>query len=378
MIRRLIAAALVVTGLGLVVLGPSAGAADVVATGWWSRTATTDPLSESPQPLPFPRPTTPDTIPIGATVGEDQLLVEGTPEGATAVAAIRWQLAEGESSPSLTLPISPTSTVGPNSLVLACRAGAAWTPPESVPARWEAKPLVDGQACINGIIADDLSTISFGLQPLVRKQVLDLVLVPGRLAEVPEIPAGRADGSAFRWVFDSPTPESLETVQNSGFEQGSGPVVVTQPPVEQSAPPATEGPSVDSSGPRPTVAPKQVATAAPSGDTSTAVTPALEPDELASAAAPEQVQLAVDGDDAPRTVGLILLLLGAAFGAWAYLSPQPEADMVGLGRFRRAVVPVGGAVAGASAAAGAGPAEAPTGGLGRFAQPRREPPVPIH
>lgn len=371
MIRRLLSALLVFSGLVVLFVVPSAGAADVVATGWWSRTATTDPLKESPQPLPFPRPTTPDTAPVGATVGADQLLVEGTPEGAVAMAAIRWELADGESSPSLTLPVGPGSTVNPGAVILACRAGATWTPPESAPGRWEAKPLTDGQSCINGIVADDVSTVSFGLQPLVRKQVLDIVLVPGRLADVPELPAGQVDGSAFRWVFDRPTTEALNTVSNSGFEPGVGPVVVTQPPVRRTTPTTASGP-VPVSPTRPVRSASPIPVdPAPAGDSSSAVSPALEPTDLAAPAGPEQVQLAADADDAATTVGLVLLLLGAACGAWAYLSPgTPEGAPVGVGRFRR--VPEG-PVPGAST-----PPEPTIGGLGRFAQPRSEPPVSIH
>lgn len=365
MIRRLIAALLVVSGSGLLLLGSPAVAAEVAATGWWSRTATNDPLSESPQALPFPNPTTPDTIPIAATIGADQMLVEGTPDGATAVAAIRWALAEGESSPTLTLPISPGSSVSPASVVLACRAGAPWMPPDPSPGRWESKPVVDAQACINGIVADDVSSIAFGLQPLVRKQVLDIVLVPGRFADVPELPVARTDGSTFRWVFDAPTLESLDTIENSGFVEGSGSVVVGPPPSDASTP----VPDV------PPPAATDIAFAAPSPptasmsppDTSAAVTPALEPQQIAAPSAPAALPALAETGTA-RTVGVLLLLLGAACAAWAHLSPQPEAAVVGLGRFRRSLP--SDAVPDVNVAS-------TRGGLGRFARPRDAPPAPI-
>ena len=375
--RRLLALLLAVAGVGCLLVSPPARAASVVATGWWSRTATTDPLSESPQAPPV-QITTPDTVPVGATVGEGQLLVEGIPDGATAVAAVRWQLAPGESSPSLTLPISPGSSVNPSSVVLACRAGVAWTPPEPAPGRWEAKPLTDPRACVNGIIADDLSTISFGLQPLVRKDVLDVVLVPGRVADVPELPLTSADGSSFHWVFDAPTVDSLHTIAGSGFEQGTGSVVVTVAPLaHDTAAGGATGPSAPAASPTPSSRSftPSAASPSPAGDSSTAAVPALDSQDLAAPVAGAQdVQLAADlADSRPHTVGIVLLLLAAAFAAWAYLSPEsPELATVGLGRFRRP----------APAAPGTTPATAvpePTvGGLGRFARPRDEPPVPVN
>jgi hypothetical protein len=366
MIRRLVAVALVVTGSGLLFLGSPAVAADVAATGWWSRLATNDPLSESPQALPVPNPTTPDTVPVAATVGADQLLVEGTPDGATAVAAIRWVLADGESSPTLTLPIGPGSSVSPASVVLACRAGAAWTPPDPSPGRWESKPVVDAQACINGIVADDVSSIAFGLQPLVRRQVLDIVLVPGRFADVPELPIARTDGSSFRWVFDAPTLESLRTIEDSGFVEGSGSVFVEPPPAEPEAPaPAEPPPAAAFGGGTPSVAAPSAP--APALSAPAPVAPALDPQEIAAPGAVPPLPLPVESSSA-RTLGALLLLLGAACAAWAHLSPHPEAAAIGLGRFRRSLVPDG---------APSGTASATEGGLGRFARPRDAPPVPI-
>lgn len=367
MTRRLIAALLVVTGSGLLLLGSPAVAADVAATGWWSRTATNDPLSESPQPLPFPNPTTPDTVPIGATVGGEQMLVEGSPDGATAVAAIRWNLAEGESSPTLILPISPGSSVSPASVVLACRAGAPWTPPDPSPGRWESKPVVDAQACINGIVADDVSSIAFGLQPLVRKQVLDIVLVPGRLADVPQLPIAQTDGSTFRWVFEAPSLESLETIENSGFVEGSGSVVVAPPSTEVEATPGVAPPPAAPVTAAVPATPPPPPASIPAADTSTVVTPTLEPHELAAPAAPVPIAAA---RGAARPLGLALLLCGAACAAWAHLSPQPDRDLVGLGRFRRRLAP-------ADALAGVAIDASTTGGLGRFARHRDEPPVPL-
>lgn len=338
--RRAVAIVISLIGLMVLFISPNAEAATVDALGWWSRTATTDPLAESPAPLPIPAPTTPDTVPIGASVGETQLLVEGAPDGALAIAAATWTLADRESTPSLTLPISPGSTVSPSSVILACKAAAPWTAPSPRPGRWETKPLTDGRSCINGVIADDLSSITFGMQPLLRKQLLDVVFVPGRVAELPP----EANGSTFRWVFDQPTADSLTLVEGSDFSEGAGPVVVTIPPAggQQStgftAPPATVAPSGGQSS--------FTAAPSPSGDSSAAASPALEPQDLGPSVPRLDDQLlasSLSTDGTPRTLGIILLLIGAAIAAWAHFGDaavDPEAPvMVGLGRFRRELQP---------------------------------------
>lgn len=338
--RRAIATVVSLIGLVVLFVSPDAQAATVDSLGWWSRTATTDPLAESPAPLPIPAPTTPDTVPIGASVGETQLLVEGAPDGAMAIAAATWTLADRESTPSLTLPISPGSTVSPASVILACKAAAPWTAPAPRPGRWETKPLTDGRSCINGVIADDLSTVTFGMQPLLRKQLLDVVFVPGRVAELPP----EANGSTFRWVFDQPTADSLSLVEGSDFSEGADPVVVTVPSgggqqtSEFNAPPAT----VASSGGQSSF----TTSPSPSGDTSASASPALEPQDLGPSVPRLDDQLlasSLSTDGTPRTLGIILLLIGAAIAAWAHFgdaAADPTAPvMVGLGRFRRELEP---------------------------------------
>lgn len=365
MTRRTVALALAAVGLlCLLAAGPSAHAVDAPATGWWSRLATATTTDE----LPAPAPAAPDTIPVGATVPEGQLLVESTPEGAVAVAAARWQLAGGESSPSLTIPVGEGSTLNPQSVILACKAAAPWSPPESNPGPWELKPLVDASRCVNGVIAEDLSTVTFGVQPLVSGDDLDLVLVAGRAtgAEVPPgvpPPPVDADTSAFRLVFPAPTAESLQVVAGSDFEEGADDVFVPAP---------AEPSSVDvggSAAPLDLPAPASPSVAMPTvGVDEPVAAPALEPQDLAPSVpdVSDAVEV-VSAKDAERTIGYVLLVLAAAMGAWAHLTNE-QSTGIGLGRFRTVVaegtVPV---VATASAA--------PTvGGLSRFARERTTPP----
>lgn len=193
---RLLAVVLLGAGATLFVAGAPAAAGEPDAAGWWSRLATTDPLRESPQAFPFPRPTSPDTVPGYYGASGDQLLVEGGADGAVAIAALRWTLAEGESASALTLPVGGGSTIRDESFLLACRAGSDWEPPEPRPGRWDVKPAVASGACVQATIADGL--VTFDLSPLAYGRDLDIVLVPGRTTG--------SGGSVFRFVFDDPVP----------------------------------------------------------------------------------------------------------------------------------------------------------------------------
>lgn len=378
MTRRTLPLVLAVAGL-LCLLGraPVASAVEAPTSGWWSRLATTSPADEVPAALPAPAPTTPGTIPAGGTVPEGNLLVEGTPEGATAVAAARYVLADGESSPSLTIAVGEGSTVSSESTVLACKAAAPWTAPEQNPGPWDAKPLVDASRCVNGVIADDLATISFGLQPLVSGDELDVVLVPGKLAAAAP-PAGtspapvEADGSTFRLVFPAPTTESLAVMAGSGFEPGSGEVVV--PPAAPTSPPSPSSASTSLElAPSPPSA--KISTPPIAGIGEPVATPALEPQDLAPSVPDvgDAVPVAAT-DGAERTIGFILLALAALAAGWAYLTHE-DAATIGLGRFRTDL-PAGAAVAGA-AVTGVPQANPTVGGLSRFARERTTPPTPL-
>ncbi len=369
MTRRAAAVGLAAVGfLCLLAGGSSAHAVDAPTAGWWSRLATTTPTDEVPAALPVPAPATPDTIPVGATVPEGQLLVESTPEGAVAVAAARWLLSPGESSPSLTIPIGEGSTLNPQSVVLACKAAAPWSAAESGPGSWDTKPLVDAGRCVNGVLAADLSSVSFGVQPLVSGNDLDVVIVAGKVAGA-ELPPGvpappvDADTSAFRLVFPAPTAESLEVVAGD-FEEGEGDVVVEPPPPTESAVDVGPSPALDlPASPAPTVPLPAVGVDEP------VAAPALEPQDLAPSVPDVTDALdVVSTEDAERTVGYVLLLLAAGMGAWAYASNE-QATGIGLGRFRTAV-PVEGTVPAVAGGAGA----ATVGGLSRFARERTTPP----
>lgn len=327
--RRLAPAIGLAVGVALLLVPvPGAGAAAVAGSGWWYRTVTATPTAEVPQPIPGGHPTVPVTAPGPPTVPAGMLHVQGVPAGATAIAAVTFTLAEGETSPVLTITPDATSVIPPGALILACRAAVEWVPPASLPGAWETKPLVD---CSRSVQAQpgDGGKLVFPLQPLLDETLLDVVIVPGMDPTIAAT-APEAAGSVFSLTFATPTVADLVTTPGlpptssdfgSDFSSGSD--------VGGSFGSGDSGGS-GSFG------------FTPAGDLSLApvdapVRPALDPQDQAPAvprvAAPVANTTPVDTDDV-RTLGM-LVIAGCALTAW--LSSQQAAPAtVGLGRFAHA------------------------------------------
>ena len=338
--------AAMVAGVALVAIpAHPAKAAGITATGWWSRAATTDPTTEIPQPIPGGAPTLPAVAPAPPTVAEDELHVEGTPYGATAIAAMTVILDEGESSPILTIEPTASSVIPPEALVLACRAAVEWVPPTETPGAWESKPLVDCATSVQAQTTED-GKLVFPLQTLVQGNLLDVVFVPGVDPTLPP----EARGSSFSLTFAKPGPGALATTRSSAGSSSSSSDFLSD------FDPAVESPLEDFSVPvgadplpeppvAPALEPQEQAPSIPR------VTPAVAPTPL---------------DQAPRTLGLLLLFAGA-LGAYLAANGAPR-QAIGLGRFRR-VLPAG-ASGVAVATEPARPAEVVERGLGRLRRPR--------
>lgn len=342
MIRRRVARAglaMFALGAGLLAQPSPVDAASQTKAGWWYRTSDPDSVVPGAARPPVSPPDAP-IDPVAPNVAEGSVLVEGTPEGATAIAGLTYLLSDGESSPVLTITPSEGSSVPPEAVILACRAAVDWAPLDAQPGRWQDKPLVDCGRSVNGIVAD--GTITFPLESLLSGTDLDVVLVPGTAGETPAGPVG----SAFSLTFDVLQGAVLTT---------SAPSVSTGSSTSFTPPPPTSGSSSFSP-------PGGSSFSAPSAPV---VAPALEPQEQAPTV-PDQPMLAAPAatateDDTAQGVAFIILLVGAALAGLAYLTPErSEAGTVGLGRFKRPA-PADALVAAAQ------PVE---GGLGRFARPR--------
>ena len=206
--RRAPAVVGLVVGAFLMVFGAPVGAVDAASiddVGWWARTNQAPGLGAVVAP--------PD-VPAG------QLLVEGTAEGATAIAALRATLPEGTGSPILTL-TAASEVSGETALLLACQSGSGWTGAHA--GEWASKPSPDCSQSVQGIRADDGSSWTFPLGALQFGDQIDVVLTPG---VDPAVPAP-LNGSAFRIAFEQPSAASIE-VSDTSFDV---PTVDIAPPV---------------------------------------------------------------------------------------------------------------------------------------------------
>ena len=190
-IRAALGGVLVAAAAAVALVPSGAGAATLAQAGWWWR------VNDG---LPVPPPPPPN-VPEGA------LVVAGAPDGAMAISALHFDLAEDEGSPVLTLQVAEDGDQGgASALLAACLTGSAWQP--AAAGSWGSKPF---PACnvgsVNGVRSEDGKSWTFALTPLVTDGVVDITLVPGTDPELPP----EAAGSTFQLVFEAPTAASLAT-----------------------------------------------------------------------------------------------------------------------------------------------------------------------
>jgi len=128
----------------------------------------------------------PDGAPLPAppNVPANGLWVSGTDAAPSAIAAVRFQLADTEAAPALTLKVhsqvpaaqlSSASGVAP--IVLACPSTKPWT--RASAGAWNARPTYDCASPAHGNLSADGSTLTFDLGALVTNGTVDVVFVPG-------------------------------------------------------------------------------------------------------------------------------------------------------------------------------------------------------
>lgn len=260
---RWAAVALCVLSAVAVLVTAPAGAVPPDEAGWWWRVQSL--------PVPVPSPTQPG-----------ELMVGQAPDGQTAIAAVRFTLAEGETAPVLRLKAANEANPGGLKL-LACPALTPWSPGEAQP--FNARPAADctrSQAV--GARADD-GTWTFTLTGFSEGNLYDVVIQPGE----PEPGAVRQPASV---TFAKPGPEAVTASAAPATDPG-----FTEQPVPAEEPLGGEdfsgdfggevalpGPVGDLAVPRPTEAPSIGATpgrlagrpaAAPVGTVAPAVEDAL-------------------------------------------------------------------------------------------------------
>lgn len=326
-LARLVAVAAMLSGFALTGWVEPAGATALGGSAWWWRPQQDPPLLKAP------------TVPDGGLMvqgGPDDLATP-EPDGAVAIAAIRFTLDAGQANPVLTLKlVKDQSQAGTQPIILACQAGSAWNPATG-PQAWASKPKPDCSKSVQGQVSADGASIVFPAGPLQFNDQLNVVLVPG---VDPTLPAPAS--SQFSFVFQPPT--QADVVTSAGTPPPPPP---SPPPTTPLAPtggstatsPAPITPSVSSpafSTPVAALPPSQQGQTATAPITNAATTPVVPTIPVGSSADNNNSQL----------IGLLVLLAGGAVAFWT--QRQSQAGMLG---------------------ATSGAAEN-VGGLGRFARPR--------
>jgi hypothetical protein len=201
-IRIAVVVAMVVAASAVVSSGVPAHAVQSVESGYW--------WQGQPDGAPLPAP---------PSVPANGLWVSGNQTAPVAIAAIRIQLAPGETAPTLTAkinsavpPVQATSAANADQLVvMACPTNGAWKPAQA--GAWSARPQYDCGGAVNGTVSPDGTTISFDLNGVVTDDRVDVALVPGTgAAVIPHLP-----------VPGAPTPP-----QPNGFDLTLQPVTADQ------------------------------------------------------------------------------------------------------------------------------------------------------
>ena len=336
---RLLAALVAAAGASLLAAGP-AWAVAPSQTGWWWQAQST--------PLSLP---TPPTVPDGGLMVSD---VQGDPDGATAISALRYDLTADDESPALTLHV-PSGSFDANAAIVACPATRPWGAASA--GAWSVRPTSDCTTHADGTQSADGTTWTFSLGPLAHTNedgsaTLDVVLLP-------------AHDSTFQITFDKPDANVLATTPK--------PATVTVPDVGP-APDLAAAPAVAT--PSPTAAPPLAAPVLAPSVAAPLPTPGAARVAPGVATPPATSQPVAAAVRVPRHAGKPLLAVGVLLAAgaaalWAYRQPAPALRR--LGSFAHDAPAAGAHRPGRAGAALAGlRGEHQVGGLGRFARPRRE------
>jgi hypothetical protein len=334
--RRVRSALGVTLLLGATLLGlapSSAQATALTQTGWWWRV--NDPL-------------VPATVPAPPTVPEGGLMVAGAPDGATAIAALHFDVDADQGSPVLTLAVAENGDQGGDGAVMAaCLTGSVWQPESG--GAWINKPFpACDEGSVTGVRSEDGKTWTFALAPLLSDGILDITLVPGL---DPDLPAG-VNGSTFQLAFVAPTTASLTTTGGAAT-----------PPIEL---PEFGAPTPEAGGSFDAPAFGGDLALPPAG----AFTPSLpEADQGLTATAPvvqeRNAPLAastVEAVEDHKVLAVVILALCGAALLWSAQLPTP--DLRRLGGFDHR---------GGPDHPSPPPSAPETGGLGRFARTRSGP-----
>lgn len=195
--------ALVLCGAGWAAFAPTAGAITGIQTGYWS------------------------SLPAAPQVPANGLEVGANASGPYAVAAVRFTLSDGESSPVLTLKVAqaqPQSQVTIEACAVATASGGWAPPPGGGPGALASAPAANcSGGLVTGVVAADGSTVKFDLSGIpAQASMVDVVLQPG---QVPSAAGGTVPGAANQMYpsFDA----AFKPVDASQIAVQAGPTTTT-------------------------------------------------------------------------------------------------------------------------------------------------------
>jgi hypothetical protein len=289
---------------------PSAADAGTLAqAGWWWR------LNDGGLPAP---------VPVPPNVPEGGLMVAGAPDGATAIAALHFDLTDDETAPVLTLAVAENGDQGgEGALLAACLTGSAWQPAQG--GAWTSKPFpACAEGSVNGVRSDDGTTWTFALAPLASDGILDVTLVPG---VDPTRPEG-ANGSVFQLVFAAPTAASLATSSGGGGASDFAVPDFAAPDLGPAGGTSFDSPAAGGDLSLPPVAAAGFEPALPEADQGLTATAPVTQERNA----PLDAETAAAIKDHTGLAAVVLALCGGAL-LWSGQLPVP--DTRGVGRFAR-------------------------------------------
>jgi hypothetical protein len=246
-----VSASVLVAGSAFVGYAGNAGAVSNIQTGYWSS------LPASPQ------------TPSGG------FEVASNPSGSSAVAALRFSLAPGETPTKLDLKAAqaqPASQVAIEACVIAAKS-ANWQPPSGGPGALSSAPTPDcSSGIVGGVLSADGSSMSFDLSSLSFTGQVNLLLEPSQVAN----PASGAVPGL---------PSTMNPFFDAAFEPlTTNEISVDLRPVSSAPAPSDNNTSVSQPAPQPAPAPSGVNNLSlpPSTTTSGGVAPVVAPNQPAT------------------------------------------------------------------------------------------------
>jgi hypothetical protein len=242
-------------------------------------------------------------------------MVAGAPDGATALAALHFDLGEDETSPVLTLKVAENGDTGGSTAVLAaCLSGTAWQ--AAAAGAWPDHPY---PACTEGAVQglrNDDGSWTFALDPLLSEGVLDITITPGVTPE--------GVGSVFQLVFDAPTTASLTTTPGTPSDSSFD--------VPDFG--ATDTAGSDFSTPAYSTGDTSFTPAAPAASGFTPSLPAAETGLTATAPVAQQknrplATTPVSAVEDHRNIGILVLVLCGGALLWSAQQPTPAPHRLG-------------------------------------------------